>query len=296
MQFSEARKKLPGSRFIRWWNQVLHGRRESGPAGFPLEIVRGVSALRIEWLPRAVSSKIAASRSALIGLLCAFLCMAPVTVGAASFSCDGKLTAVGKMICTDSELSALDVRLTALYSIELAMSHSKRELSSSQRAWLKERRSKCRDESCLTALYRRRIDELNALIQQTASSLPALLYGEKAIPDHCAEDRGDIFFLKLRARAESVTGYIDGSQSCSDKILGPVAVTGRKVGKVALVQFDPRWRGEDNPAPAEAMIAVSGRHVFWVILSEVNVQSFIPDEVDHLIRLRKPVWDDDAQD
>lgn len=231
------------------------------------------------------------ARGAVIGLVCALMFGALDTAKAASFSCDGSLTAVGKMICHNPELSALDVRLSGLYSLELAMGRSRRELRSEQRAWLKEKRSKCNDEPCLTAVYRKRIEELNVLIQKTATSLPALVFGEKDISDHCPKDRQDAFFLKLQTRGETVAGYIDGSRFCADKLLGSVALTGRKVGKVALVQFDPRWMEEDAPASAEAMIAVAGRQVFWVILSEINVQSLIPEEVDHLTRVRRPAWD-----
>lgn len=224
-------------------------------------------------------------------LFCVLIGWLPTMAEAASFRCDGELSAVEKTICVDPELSALDTRLAGMYWLELAMTSSKNELRSRQVAWLKEKRSKCSDESCLAIAYRKRISELDELIQQTASSPPALILAEKQFVKGCPTDRSDIFMLKLQSHGKSVTGYIDGSRYCTDKLLGSVQLTGRWVGKAAVVQVDPRWYETDAAFPAEAMIVVAGRRVFWVILTEIKVQSLIPSEVD-MTRVRHFLSDD----
>ena len=46
-------------------------------------------------------------------------------VNAASFPCEGKLSAQEQLICADKRLSALDYRLSALYQMALEISEAK---------------------------------------------------------------------------------------------------------------------------------------------------------------------------
>jgi uncharacterized protein len=234
------------------------------------------------------------ARAAWVASLFVLTFWSPTGVAAAARICNGKLVSVEKMICIDQELSALDTRLEGLYWLELAMTRSKAGLRRAQEMWLKGRRSKCRDESCLAVVYRKRISELNELIQQSASSPPALVLAEKEFSEDCPADRNDIFMLKLQSGGDSVSGFIDGSQYCNDKLLGSVSLTGHWVGKVAIVQFDPGWRNDATAAPAEAMVAVSGRRVFWVILTEMKVLSLIPARVE-MVRVHKFLSDDEGR-
>lgn len=107
-------------------------------------------------------------------LVCLLLYWAPTLVNAASFDCAKSSTAQEKLICGNPELSALDTQLADLYRLQLSKAVSKSELRSQQLTWLKAERSKCRDESCLIAAYRKRIFELNDSIQQTAPQPAAL--------------------------------------------------------------------------------------------------------------------------
>ena len=83
-------------------------------------------------------------RVAKITVLAAVLLSAPV-VGAASFDCARAATAVEQMVCSDSELSALDDELGKLFD------KNRREVDielRAQRAWLKERNC-CGDHGCV---------------------------------------------------------------------------------------------------------------------------------------------------
>lgn len=100
-------------------------------------------------------SRFIKSMAASLLLLGAMIVSAPAF--AASFSCEGKLTAVENAICTDSQLSSLDVAMKAEYDKVRRVSP---DVLASQRDWLKFGRNRCGDKECLMSAYRSRISDL----------------------------------------------------------------------------------------------------------------------------------------
>jgi len=86
-----------------------------------------------------------------------------------SFSCDGVETgSVEEMICTDTELAALDRRLAKVYAAaqEKATNEHPQVLKAEQRGWIKGRNECWKSDDkrgCVESEYRRRIAELQAL-------------------------------------------------------------------------------------------------------------------------------------
>jgi hypothetical protein len=77
----------------------------------------------------------------------------------ASFDCTKATTSVEKMICSNSELSNLDIELSEVYR----NAKHKKLAGNEQREWLKER-NRCASKDCLLAIYKDRILELEDLI------------------------------------------------------------------------------------------------------------------------------------
>lgn len=208
------------------------------------------------------------------------LTMAAVA-NAAGFFCGGKLSAQEQLICADKRLSALDYRLDVLYKLALDVTEPKKSLRSAQRAWLKTDRANCSDTVCLLSSIQRRNDELTTLIEQHSTPIDTGL--SVAVHHPAAETRGycergddaDWFSVSIAAQDDLISGTIDGVFNCGRKVWGPIDVKGKKLGNVVLVTFNPGFSNEDA-ALAEAMIVISHDRVYWRILSEIEVESYIP--------------------
>ena len=207
------------------------------------------------------------------------LAMTTVT-NAAGFSCGGKLSTPEQLICADKRLSALDYRLDALYKMALDVTEPK-SLRTAQRAWLKTDRAKCSDAVCLLSSIQRRSDELTTLIKQHSTPIDT---GISVAVHHPATETGgqcergedaDWFSLSVAAQDDLISGTIDGVFNCGQKVWGPIDVNGKKLGNVVLVTFNPGFSDENAPL-SEAMIVVSHDRVYWRILSEVEVESYVP--------------------
>jgi uncharacterized protein len=109
--------------------------------------------------------------------------------GAASFDCRKASGYVETRICADDALSALDEIMARNYfglrsaNLGSAQDH----LAQSQRAWLK-RRNLCRDERCLDAAYRERIEALCTEYPVFSGAHP-LAFGDCDLPQP-SPDRG----------------------------------------------------------------------------------------------------------
>ncbi len=79
---------------------------------------------------------------------------------AASFDCAKATTLVEKAICGDPQLSARDDALMTAYQHALVEASDANRLKAEQRAWLKNVRNKCQDETCLYSAYDQRIAAL----------------------------------------------------------------------------------------------------------------------------------------
>ena len=81
-------------------------------------------------------------------------------VRSASFDCAKAKTKIEKQICSNTKLSELDDKLTALYNKVLAQSPVPEDTKEQQREWVKESRNVCKDAACLEQAYISRISDL----------------------------------------------------------------------------------------------------------------------------------------
>lgn len=79
---------------------------------------------------------------------------------AASYDCSKKLTAIEKMICSDSQLSKLDSELAIVYNKARIGSPNGDALKAGQVHWIKAVRNNCRDIECLRNAYGSRLEEI----------------------------------------------------------------------------------------------------------------------------------------
>jgi uncharacterized protein len=93
------------------------------------------------------------------------------TAHAASYDCAKAKTKVEKLICTDSQLSKLDVMMDFAWREVLA--NMPNESKDEQRAWLAERNA-CTEDFCIQQSYRKRLEQLDEKIIQDA-----VLYRQK---------------------------------------------------------------------------------------------------------------------
>lgn len=80
---------------------------------------------------------------------------------AASFQCDGSLTATERKICSHHVLSSLDSELSILYKELYERSSDKAALKNNQRRWLRARNS-CETTDCIKRQYDQRLSMLQA--------------------------------------------------------------------------------------------------------------------------------------
>lgn len=81
---------------------------------------------------------------------------------APSFDCSKATSAVNKIICSDRELSELDLELSAEYKSAIADQNDPSGLIENQRDWLKNTINDCQDKPCIVEAYKNRIAELQA--------------------------------------------------------------------------------------------------------------------------------------
>lgn len=79
---------------------------------------------------------------------------------APSFDCAKAGTGPERLICSDRELSKLDVDLSQAYSKAREKSADKNKLKSEQLEWFKRSRNACSDKSCMETAYKQRISDL----------------------------------------------------------------------------------------------------------------------------------------
>ena len=93
--------------------------------------------------------------------LFAFLTVNWINASAASFDCNKASTAVEREICSNTQLSALDIKLSNLYRSMLNQSSEKELFRSTQRKWLGDRNKCATDTACLISSYTTRINQLS---------------------------------------------------------------------------------------------------------------------------------------
>jgi len=201
----------------------------------------------------------------------------------AAVDCDSRLSAPERFVCSDESLAALDHRLDVLYSLALEIAKHEDAVAAGQADWVQDVRDKCGDASCLGTAYRDRVDVLWQTLQQNANPLPHEVTGRvqhaPSLSPYCSidsggSDAGDWFSVALSTRDQAVSGTIDGIFDCGRKVWGPVELHGRVEGHLATVEFQPAWN-EQGP-PADALILVATDRIYWRVLNEVEVESYVP--------------------
>jgi uncharacterized protein len=96
------------------------------------------------------------------------------SVWSASFDCAHARLPDEKAICTSRALSEMDVEMAVRYQMltGLVAMGTRGDMQGEQQAWLKARQDCGRDEPCLRAAYRRRIDTLKSEYAHLASRGP----------------------------------------------------------------------------------------------------------------------------
>ncbi len=80
---------------------------------------------------------------------------------APSFDCTKASTGQERLICSDRELSKLDVDMASAYADARQKAADVNALKAEQRLWLRNSQKTCSDKECLVAAYQSRIAELN---------------------------------------------------------------------------------------------------------------------------------------
>lgn len=87
--------------------------------------------------------------------------IAPVAVTwAPSFDCNKASTGPERLICSNKELSAADVKLSQTYKTALNISTDKDSLKTAQNTWRKNERDACSDVQCMLGTYQSRLTQL----------------------------------------------------------------------------------------------------------------------------------------
>jgi hypothetical protein len=219
-------------------------------------------------------------------LVVALVMMAgPVTLQATEVDCGGQLSAQERLVCRDETLSALDYRLDVLYSLASEIAQHADAVRSEQTEWLHGVRDNCADASCLATAYRQRVDALWHAVQKSADPLPreinARVQHSPSLSPYCSivaegSDAGDWFSIEMSIHDQWVSGTIDGIFDCGRRVWGELEIRGRIDGNVAVVQFEPAWRDREQGPPAEAVILVAAHRMYWRVLTEVHVETYVP--------------------
>ena len=111
-------------------------------------------------------------------------------VRSASFDCAKAKTEIEKQICSNTKLSELDDKLTALYNKVLAQSPVPEDTKEQQREWVKGSRNACKDVACLERAYASRISdlekELNNLPFKPSLEKPLLVFSPRTAEERDA--------------------------------------------------------------------------------------------------------------
>lgn len=86
----------------------------------------------------------------------------------ASFDCKKAVTLVERTICSNQELSDLDLQLGTVYKKALANSPNQKALKARQQEWLNSERNPCQEPGCIKDAYLSRLTELRGSVASTA--------------------------------------------------------------------------------------------------------------------------------
>lgn len=110
-----------------------------------------------------------------------------IPAGAASFDCSLKLNNVENLICENQQVSALDEKLSDVYSANKKSSKNPGDLRNDQLSWLKRERNICKNITCLVQVYESRIDYLKNKLTENNTFIPAFEITQGAGSPLCKE-------------------------------------------------------------------------------------------------------------
>lgn len=203
-----------------------------------------------------------------IAALAALLAASPAFAQKTMTCIVGPNTAIEKRVCADATVALRDAQLNGLYGIAQHFVGDRKRLLAEQRAWLANERDVCKDASCLTSAYEKRIATLRKTIDAAAQPLPAKLQAKRVergeTSSACKQFKTPSFFeVTLQTEAAAAKGAIDGLYDCGRKAWGGgIALDGRVEGKIATVRFDGGFNRQKTMA---AFVAWNGRDVFWQV-------------------------------
>ena len=225
-------------------------------------------------------------RRILVFVAVVFLAL-PQATEAAGFGCYGELSSQERLICDNKALSALDYRLNTLCSVGGGPDAKPAEhLRKSQRQWVNGVHARSADiVRVLKSAYQQRIRAIMKVVRDRASPFPLQVRAEVQRhydSPYCKgnnAETGDWFSIAVSTKGQSISGNIEGIFDCGRKIWGDVEIKGRLLGNVALVEFQPGFMSDQGPS-AEALIVVVKNRVYWRVLSEIEVESYVPKAED----------------
>jgi len=100
---------------------------------------------------------------------------------APSFNCAKASTGTEQLICSNSDLSALDVKLSQLYQQVMSKSNAVDSLKKSQNEWRKTKRDACSNVNCLASTYNERVNDLSQMLSSSNEQAQS--------PSHSTDDK-----------------------------------------------------------------------------------------------------------
>lgn len=145
------------------------------------------------------------------------LAFIPTTSWSAGFNCTKANTFIEQAICNNQELSTLDNDLMTAYKKAISVS-DKDTLKIEQRIWLKTKRNKCENNSCLKKAYLARLKELSIDTPKTINQKPINLKPDKSNDTTVKNSRlKEVVLTPIQSKPlDNKTGRNNGKSDISD--------------------------------------------------------------------------------
>jgi uncharacterized protein len=175
------------------------------------------------------------------------------------------------LVANDCALTAKAYYLWGLAQVATVLD-DKKTLSSKQTQWDETVRRHCGSTGCLQSVFQHRIQWLTNFIQDNSDPLPQQASGTRDAPA-CSEDRTDYFHLKFAVKDHTVSGELDGSGLCGNRVFDGDEFRGAQSGNLAFVAFEAGFRDEHQPG--QALIVSRHGHLYWQVLTRIEVEEYV---------------------
>lgn len=179
------------------------------------------------------------------------------------------------LVANDPLLATNAYRLLGMYKLakDLGLSHTS---LAQQSIWYASLRKKCTSKDCLRAAYHDRLGALTAALEMASDPMPLDWNGTREAAG-CPNDRTDSFQLTYEIKRQEVRGEVLGSVHCTSKVFD-INLRGTISAHLAFVTYEAGWG--DERQTAEAVIASRSGHVYWEVLSPMEVEDYVWDSAD----------------